>query len=811
MANENAVGFLGNVWRDVTYALRTMRRNPAFAIAAVLTLSLGIGANTTIFTVVNAVLLKPLAYRQPERLMRLTGGITFTKWEAVKEARSFTEAGAFLASNENITLSAVDGPEPLKGARVSPNFLSVLGVSPMLGRGFLPGEEKQGADVAMISSELWHRRFGGDPRIVGTGARIASANYTIVGVLPAGFSFPFSAVEVWRPLQASALPERMRRHSPILNVFARLGPGVTPEAATAEMAVIHRQYALANPGMLDGRPNQSGKVTPLKDYMVRDVSSMLWMLFGAVGFLLLIACANVASLLLARANSRSKEFAIRAALGAGRGRIVGQLLTESLLLALAGGGLGLLLAEWSLRAIAGLPGLDLPRMEEVQLNGAVLGFAMGLSVLTSFVFGLAPSLAASKPELASVMKGVPEPRWPKRMMLWLNPRGLLVVGQVALSIVLLIGAALLIESLARLRSVDPGFQTASLLTMQIGLPLTRYDSTQKQTAFFDELVRRVEAVPGVRGAAVTLTLPMTGYAGTPVHLVGSPLLQLNERPIATLQAVTPGYFRTLAIPMRRGRDFEARDKSDAPFVAIINESLARRFWPAYPKGEDPVGHHLLAGANPEPLQIVGVVADVHQAGLADGVDLGIYRPRGQTQPMPAMFAVRTTGDPMRYADAVRNQVAAIDRDQAVTNVKSMEQVVEASEGQRQTVMTLLAVFAGIGLLLAMVGIYGVIAYSVAQRTKELGIRRALGAQESDILKLVLEQALGLTVAGAMLGIAGALALTRLLQKLLFGVSATDSLTFGAITLLLVLVALAASYIPARRAARIDPAAALRIG
>ncbi|MEO8131151.1 MAG: ABC transporter permease [Bryobacteraceae bacterium] len=799
------------MWRDALYALRTMRKNPAFALAAVLTLSLGIGANTTIFTVVNAVLLKPLAYRDPDRLVRVSRGITFTKFEAIRQAQSFTGTGAFLASNENITLSAADGPEPLKGARVTPNFLSILGLSPLLGRSFLPGEENQGAQVAMISSELWHRRFGGDPRVVGTNARLASASYTIVGVLPAGFSFPFSDVDVWRPLQAAAFPERLRMHSPILNAFARLKPDVSPQAATAELAVIHRQYAQANPGMLDGRPNEAGQVTPMKDYLVRDIRSMLWMLFGAVGFLLLIACANVAGLLLARASSRSREFAIRAALGAGRGRIIAQLLTESLLLAIAGGGLGLLLADWSLRAVAGLPGLDLPRMEEIQLNGMVLAFAAGLSVFTSLLFGLAPALAASRPELAGVMKGAVQTTWPKRMRLWLNPRGALVVGQVALSIILLIGAALLIESLARLRQVDPGFQTASLLTMQIGLPLTRYDTTQKQTAFFEDLVRRVESVPGVRGAAVTLTLPMTGYAGTPVHLVGSPLLQLNERPIATLQAVTPGYFRTLAIPTRRGRDFEARDKSDTPFVAIINESLARRFWPAYPKGEDPVGHHLLAGANPEPLQIVGVVADVRQGGLADEATLGIYRPRSQTQPLPAMFAVRTTGDPLRYAYAIRSQVTAIDRDQAVTNVKSMEQVVEASEGQRQTIMILLAVFAGIGLLLAVVGIYGVIAYSVAQRTKELGIRRALGAKESDILKLVLEQALGLTIAGAVLGIAGAVALTRLLQGLLFGVSPTDSLTFGGITFLLILVALAASYVPARRAARVDPSTALRIG
>ncbi len=810
----SATSFLETVSRDFQYAWRTLQKNPAFALTAVLTLALGIGANTTMFTVVNAVLLKPLGYQEPERLVRTSAGATVTKFEAIAQARSFAGAGAFLAFTENVTISGTDSPEPLKGARVSPEFLQILGIAPLLGRGFLPGEDKPGPDVAMISAELWHRRFGGDPKIAGATVRLAAASYTIIGVLPPGFQFPFPGVDVWRPLQPSAIPPRMRQHSPILSVFARLKPGVTLQAASAELAVIHNQYALAHPEMLDARPNQAEHVTPMKDYLVRDVRSMLWMLSGAVGFLLIIACANVASLLLARASSRSKEFAIRAALGAGRGRIVGQLLTESLLLAAAGGALGLLVAEWSLRGIARMPGLELPRLAEARLDGMVLGFALVLSVLTSLLFGLAPSLAASRPDLASVMKTVGQSsksRWPKQIELWLNPRGLLVVGQVALSIILLIGAALLIESLARLRRVDPGFQSANLLTMQIGLPLTRYDTTQKQAAFFDQLVQRVEAIPGVRSAAVTLTLPMTGFAGTPVHLVGSPLLQLNERPIATLQAVTPGYFRTLAIPLRRGRDFELRDNSTAPFVAIINESLARRYWPAYPNGEDPVGRSLLAGANPEPLRIVGVVADVRQAGLAEDAALGLYRPRGQTQPLPSMFAVRTAGNPLRFVDAIRNQVMAIDRDQAMTDVKTMEDVVDASEGQRRSVMMLLVAFSGAGLLLAVVGLYGVIAYSVAQKTRELGIRRALGAQQSDILRLVLGQGLGLALAGAVLGIAGALALTRVLQGFLFGVSATDSLTFGGITLLLVLVAMAASYIPARRAARIDPAAALRVG
>jgi putative ABC transport system permease protein len=780
----NTIRFLETLSRDLGYAWRMMRKSPAFAVTAVLTLALGIGATTAIFTVVHAVLLKPLSYHDPDRLVRVSGGATVARFEAIGQARSFTEAGAFPMPAENVTLSGVDGPEPLKGARVSANFLRILGVAPLHGRSFLPEEETPGPPVAIISTELWQRRFGGDPRIVGGTATLDAAPCTIIGVLPPGFQFPVPGMDVWRPWQPSTMPLLSRQNSPILTVFGRLKPGVNLEKANAELAVIHRQYALANPGKLDAKPNQPESVTPMKDQLVRNVRPILWMLFGAVGFVLIIACANVASLLLARATSRSREFAIRAALGAGRGRLAGQLLAESLLLALAGGALGVLLAKWSLGGIGRIPGLDLPRIGEIRLDGMVLGFAVALSVATSLLFGLAPSLSASRPDLARAMKSTGEAAdsgWQKRFLLWLSPRGLLVVGQVALSIVLLIGAALLIESLARLRRVDPGFHAANLLTMQFALPQGRYDTTPKISAFFEELVQHVESVPGVRSAAVMMTLPMTGWAGTPVHLVGQPLVKLNERPIAILQCITPEYFRTLEIPLRRGREFASRDSVNAPPVAIINEALARRFWPAYPNSEDPAGHYILAGANPQPLQIVGVVANVRQSGLADDAGLGLYRPRTQTPPYSAMFAVRTEGDPLRFVNAIRSQLLAIDRYSAITAVKTMDDIIEASEGQRRSIMVLLGLFAAAGLLLAVVGIYGVISYSVAQRMKELGIRSALGARQGDILRLVLGQGLGLTLAGAALGIGGALALTRVMKGLLFGVSATDPATFAGIT------------------------------
>jgi predicted permease len=789
-----------------------MRKQPVFVFTAALTLALGIGANTAIFTVVNAVLFKPLRYHQPDRLVRISGGATAARFEAIRSARSFTGTGAFNVFTENVTLTEAAGAEGLKGVRVSTNFLSILGVEPLAGRTFLAQEETPGPAVAMIGAALWQRRFGRSPAIVGATVRLGGAPCTIVGILPEGFQFPLPDIDVWRPWQPAAVPLQSRANSPMLAIFGRLKPDVNLQQASAEIALINRRYALSNPGKLDARTDRPEPVVLFKDQLVRSVRSSLWMLFGAVGLVLVIACANVAGLLLARARSRSREFAIRAALGAGRARLTIQLLTESLMLALAGGGIGVLFAVWALQGIAKLPGLELPRLQEIHVDGIVLGFALLLSSATAILFGLAPSLAASRPDIAGVMKANGETAiagWTKRWIGPLGARGLLVAGQVALSIVLLIGAALLIESFARLRKVAPGFETRNLLTMQLALPPSRSGAQAGNAAALEELVQRVESLPGVRSAAVTLTLPMTGYAGTPVHLVGQPPLPLNKRPIAVLQVITPGYFRTMGIAQRRGRDLAAQDSSAAPLVVVINEAMARRFWPAYPHGEDPVGHSILAGASPDPLQIVGIVSDVRQAGLASDADAGIFRPRAQAPPMSAMFAVRTEGDPLRLVNAIRGQVMAVDRDQSITAIKTMDDVVDESEGQRKGIMILLTLFAATGLLLAIVGIYGVVAYSVAQRTREVGIRRALGAQQGDVLRLVLGHGMALVAAGAVVGLAGALAMTRVLKGLLFEVSPTSPSTFAGISLLLFIVALLASYIPARRAMQIQPAAALR--
>ena len=808
---------MNRIWRDTLYALRAMRKKPAFAATAILTLALAIGGNTVMFTVIRAVLLKPLRYRDSDRLVHISGGATPSRFAEMQAgAHSFTGLGAF-AGEENVTLSGGAEPEVLSGVRVSASFLRILGVDPLRGRGFRPEEDAPGgAPVVMIGAELWQRRFAGDLQILGKTITLDATPYRVIGILPPRFQFPFSGVDLWltAPSESPRIPPRSRILSPFLTVFGRLKPGVTLAQANAEMKVIRRQYAMAHPTMLDARPKTPVEVTAMKDDLVRNVRSMLWMLFGAVGFVLLIACANVAGLLLARATSRSREMAVRAALGAARSRLIGQLLAESVLLSVTGGILGVLLAAWSLRAIPSITAFDLPRAAEIHLDGMVLGFAAALSLATAALFGLAPSLAASRPDLMGVLRASGEAAnqvSPRGFPAGLNVRGLLLVGQIALSIVLLIGAALLIESVSRLRGVQAGFNPARLLTMQLSLPPVRYDTGRKRMSFFQELIAQVGSSPGIRSAAAATTLPMMGYAGTPVQDAAKPLLKLNERLIATTSAVTPGYFRTLEIPLRRGREFTEQDTEDAQRVAIIDEALARRFWPEYPGGQDPVGQRLwVGGVNPNPAQIVGIAADVHQSLENSAWPETVYVAFAQIPQPSAMLAVRTEGDPLRFTSAVRAQVRALDKDQAISNVRTMEDLVEEQVGQRRLLVVLLGSFAGVALLLAVIGIYGVIAYSVAQRTREMGIRRALGAQQGDILRLVVAQGFRLALAGVAIGIAGAYGITRLMESLLFHVSATDPATFAGVALLFLPVALAASYIPARRATRIDPMAALRI-
>jgi putative ABC transport system permease protein len=807
---------LENSWLDLRFARRSVATNLAFSSAVVLTIALGIGANTAMFSVIHAVLLKPLAYPKPEEVVLITDGSTPIRYQEMKNAtRSYTQVGAFAGLFENLALSGTGEPEVLKGSRVSANFLEILGVHPLRGRSFLREEDEPGsAPVAMISAELWRRRFGQDPGIIGKTVTLASVPYTIVGVLSAGFQFPLSGTDVWipQPGEWSGFSAQSRPISPFLSVFGRLNPGVSIKQANAELEVFNRQYLKAHPEMLDAKKEGTPNVVPVKEHLVANVRSELWMLFGAVGFVLLIVCANVASLLLARATSRTREFAVRAAIGAGRGRIIGQLLAESLLLASIGGALGVALAAASLSSIRGMTFIELPRSGEIATDGTVLGFALALSLMTGVLFGLVPSLVASKPDLAAVLRGSGEMGSAARpgSLLRTGPRNLLVIGQMALSIVLLIGATLLIESLAHAYRTNPGFQTANLLTMKVTLSPTRYDTDEKKVAFYEQFVDRANSIPGIRSAAVTLTAPMADtWMGAPLQLTSRPRVKLNERPIGIIQDVTPGFFRTMAADLKRGREFTIQDNLRATPVAIINESLAHRFWPEYPNGPSPIGEYILIGSTYQPLEIVGISANLHMGTRDEDPRPLVYMPCTQKPPGSAVLLVRTDGSAHSFANVVRNLVLSIDRDQPISDIATMDDLLESSEGQLRLVMRFLGIFAGAASLLAAIGLYGVISYSVAQRAKEIAIRQALGARRTDILSLVVRQGLALSLAGVVTGLGAAFALTRLLASLLYKVNATDPVTFIAVSLLFVAIALAASYLPARRATGIDPLATLR--
>ena len=810
----------------VRYATRQFARNRGFAITVVLTIALGVGLNTAMFSVIRAVLLKPLGYGDPDGLVVLTRGATPIRYEAAREgARSYAGLGAYLGGEESFAFSGSGVPEVLKGSRVSGNFLEILKVTPAAGRGFLPEEDKEGATaVAMISTRLWQRRFGGSPTVVGRVVTLGGVATTIVGVLPAGFRFPHEDADVWvpRPAEWSTMGALSRPISPILTMFGRLKPGVTLEQARAELKVLQAAYAAAHPANLDAATRIDGgsegapDVRRMKEDLVSDASEKLWMLFGAVGLVLLIVCANVASLLLARATARAREFAVRAAIGARRGQIVAQLLTESLLLAVIGGALGVALAEAAVRVVRGTTALDLPRVGDVAIDGTVLLYAAAISMLTGLLFGLLPALGASRPDLAQVLRGSGEGadfvgarRGWLGFQFAMRPRSALVVGQVALSTVLLIAAALLIESLARVYRVDPGFEVPHMLTMDLELPAARYDSDAKRVVFYKRLVESVEALPGVESAAVMRTLPMAGWAGVPVAVDGRVPAKLNHRPIAVLEDVSPDYFATMKIRLVRGRWFTQHDDADAPLVVVIDEAMARKLWPGYPAGPSPLGEHMELGTHFGPAEVVGIVSDVRQSGLDAEVRPGVYRAAWQRSPESAAVAVRTKGDPMLLTNAVRERVVALDPEQPVSKVASMAAVVDDSEGQLRAMMGLLACFAVVASVVAVVGMYGVIAYSVAQRTKEMGIRRALGAGQWEILRLVTGQGLRLGLAGVALGLVGAYGLTRLLASFLFGVSARDPFVFAGIAGLFVVVALGASYLPARRAARVDPMVCLR--
>lgn len=804
--------------RNLRYALRVLLKNPGFSVVAIVTLALGMGANTAIFSVADALLLRPLPYAHAGRLVLVyaekrdaAGAIQpFSYPHATflnDKSRAFSGFAAF--TDENFNLTGMGDPEQLTAARTSWNFFDVLGVRPSLGRAFLPAEDQPGTRaVCLISHALWTRAFGARRDIVGQNITLDAAPYTIIGVLPRGFRFaPLGKdVDIWAPRVFDlnlTTPAQIRAGVGFLSAVARLAQGVSARQADAEMRILDRQYKLENPGMPDADPTQSIRARDLQQQTVSNVRTALLILSGAVGLLLLLACANVAALLLSRSLARQKEIAIRAALGATRARLIWQLLAESIVLALAGGALGAAFSAWGTSALTALGQGSVPRLEEIGINWRVMVFTAGLSFITGLLVGLLPAIQLSRRDLNPMLRaeGRASSGGPRRN----HTRSALVVAQVALSMVLLVGAGLLIRSFVRLRNVDAGFDARNALTMNIALPPARYPKGPQMAAFYAEVVKRVSALPGVESAAVSSALPVRPVRFSPVLVEGQPQVPLAMRPILAIQMVSPAYFRTLRVALLQGREFTEHDNADAPLVAIVNQTLVRRFWPH----DDPVGKQLFLGRMTVPAKVVGVAADVNNVSLAAPPQPEVYLSFPQ-RPWAAMnLILRTAGDPHKWTAAARAAVAAVDRDQPVTAVNTMEEVLETSTAERRFSVFLLGVFSMTALVLAAVGLYGAIAYSVAERTREMGIRVALGANAGDIQRMIVGHGLRLAMAGLAIGTLAALTLTRLMSGLLFHVSSADPASFAASALLFAGIAAIASYLPARRAMRIDPAEALR--
>jgi predicted permease len=805
--------FLGTVWQDLRYGVRTLVKSPAFTIVAVLSLALGIGANTAIFSVVNGVLLRPLPYPEPERMVAVWHtppqesfpGMTrfsvspgnYLDWK--EQSRAFEQMAVYQYAG--LSLSAGADPVPVTGAAVSSDFFSALRTQVDRGRTFSPDEEQPGRDqVVVLGHGLWQRAFGADPNLVGRTVTLNSRSYTVVGVMPAGFEFPAEA-ELWVPLAWDAA-ERQTRSIHDYLVVARLKRDASLAQAQAEMSTIssrlEQQYPEANKGW-------GAVVIPLKEDIVGDVRPALLVLFGAVGFVLLIACANVANLMLARGANRRKEIALRIALGATRGRIVRQLLCESVLLSVVGGLLGLMLAGWGGQLLVRLSAGSLPNSGEVGMDAWALGFTLLVSLIAGVLAGVAPAMQFSKNEISETLK---QGSGRGGSSVKQRTRKALVVCEVALSLILLVGAGLMIRSFWKLQNVDPGFDTGNALTLSVGLPPTRYSEPQQVLAFHDRVLEQISALPGVVAVGSTTTVPLTGGGSRqPFTVEGRPAPPVSEQPLAQTRYVSPDYFRAMGIPLRQGRAFEDRDREGAPQVVIISEAMARRFWP----GENPVGKRLTASFHERqgPREIVGVVGDVKSRGLDDEAGATMYLPFRQAPRPWISFVARTASDPQGFVQPLSRAVYAADREQAISSVRTMEQVLTESLSGRRFNMTLLMTFAGLALALAAVGVYGVMNYSVMLRRRELGIRIALGARGLDVLRLVLGQGLALTLTGVGVGMAGAYALTRLMESLLYGVTATDFLTYGSVSGALILVGLLASFLPARRATKVDPMIALR--
>jgi predicted permease len=807
-----------NLLQDIRYSIRTLAKRPAFTIVAVLTLALGIGANTAIFTVVDAALIRSLPYENPDALVHfweISQKQDFSQREAsypdyidLRAQNQVFEDMAGYNSN-SLTLTTHDLSERLRAARVTASFFPLLGVNPLLGRAFIEGEDQPGRErIVILSHGLWQRRFGANPDIIGQTIGLNDDNYTVVGVLPPEFKFArVGDAELWVPLDPMPF-QVARRNNYWVNVIARMKPGVSLGQAQAEMDRFAEHFQQQYP---ESHAGVAMRLVALHEEILGNVKAVLFALVGAVGFVLLIACANVANLLLARAAGRRKEIAIRIALGASRLRVFRQLLTESVVLAVAGGVLGLLWALWGVELlVAAIPASLLsfmPYLDGISINAGVLAFTAAITLLTGLVFGIAPALGATKQELhGSLKEGGRSSAGGTRP----NLRSTLVIAEVALALVLLVGAGLMMRSLVRLLQVDPGFDTSNLLTFQLTLPDKKYSDAPRLLAFHQQLIARLQSLPGVKGIGTSSLRPLSGGGNTGSFIIeGQPEPGPGAKPEANVRTVSTDYFRVMGIPLVKGRFFAEADNSGARSAVVINETLADRFF----SGQDPVGKRVTFGFDPErrPWLIVGVAGDENLTALDVKATPVIYFHYGQDAETNMGVLVRTASDPAGLTGAVRSELSAIDRDVPMFSVMTMEEMISNSQSTfvRRYPTFLIGSLAAVALILAAVGIYGVIAYSVTERTREIGIRQALGAQKRDIIKMVVGQGLILMAAGVGIGLVAALALTRFLSSILFGVSATDAVAFVTVSLLLSGVALLACYIPARRAAKVDPGVALR--
>lgn len=799
------------MFQDLRFGVRMLFRNPAFTLAAVLSLAIGIGATSAIFSVVNGVVLRPLPYQQPEQLVRLwhskpkigmtnmpISGGNVQVWR--ERAQSFAGVAAFNTTQAIFTGEAE--PEVVRGARVSANLLPLLGYQPQLGRGFLPTENQQpNHTVILLGHKLWQRRFGGDPNVIGRAVTLDHTNnYTVVGVMPPQVSFP-SESEFWYP-ETTTVTGRHDMRS--LGVIARLKPGVAWQTAESELQLIHQQLQQQR---ADDYKDWAVWSQPLHDSVVGKVRPTLLMLLGAVGFVLLIACANVANLLLVRAAARQKEIAVRAALGAGRLRLIRQMLTESSLLALLGGTLGLVLAYGIVQGLIALNPPNVPRLAQINLDGRVLAFTFLTTLLVGLLFGLAPALHASKPDVNQALKEGFVQSSGRRWLRGFGLREALVVAQTALALVLLVGAGLLIKSFVKLQQVELGFEPHNALVLTLTPPFNQLPKRASTIPYYQRLLDELKTVPGVSTVALGTAAPTEGaYMSSSMIVAGRPVPAERDAQQTFVNVVSPDYFRALGNPLKQGRLFTDADNESAPRVVVINETLARAYFP----GENPIGQRIALRGDPDELrEIVGIVADINQFGLEKESKPAFYTPFRQEDGVALNLVVRTAADPATLLPALRARILAADKFTAITRVRTLEELVSTSVAQPRFYALLLALFAAIALTLAVIGIYGVMAYAVSRRTHEIGIRMALGAEAGRIQRLIVGQGMLLIGVGVAVGLLAARVLTRVLTDLLFGVKPTDPATFALIALALSSAALLACWIPARRAAQVDPLTALR--